>query len=124
MSGLQPRLRVTKPSTAVVLLQRDNTGQLAVRDANGNVRLLDDISVLHELLDDPSLPQVEDVNPDELSVEHAVSEAAKHLAPEPLRPFVQIGIAMLRDRVKKAGSAADTNRNFRSRRRANLRMHR
>lgn len=92
-----------KPAAAIVMLERDANGNVAVRDANGCVRVLSYVPPeISEILDDDKLPSVGETQASVGSpeVDSAIDYLASSMAPAPLQPFARLGINALFNRAK------------------------
>lgn len=97
-----------KPAAAIVMIERDAQGNVALRDANGTVRILAKVPPeICEILDDEKLPLVGETQSQEPAASSEVNEAVNYIAasmaPEPLQPFARMGINALLSRAKAFG---------------------
>lgn len=83
-------------ASAVVLVSRSEDGTVTICDANGKVRDCSSpdscAQALAEVMDDPSLPKIEDVPPHQANMEEAVVASVKEVLPPFLKPFVRPGL--------------------------------
>ncbi len=86
----------SKAAAAVVLVTRSEDGIVTICDANGKSRTCrtigDYADALNAVLDDPSLPAIEDVHPQKAQVEEVVVAGVKEAVPAFLKPFVRPGL--------------------------------
>ena len=85
-----------KIAAAVVMVTRSADGAVTICDANGKSRecrtIGDYAAVLNGILDDPKLPELEDVSPQKAQVEEVVVAGVKEAVPAFLKPFVRPGL--------------------------------
>lgn len=86
----------TVKAAAVVLVTRSENGTVMICDANGKSRTckttVSYVQILNEILDDPTLPKIEEVHPHQANVEEAVVAGVKEVVPPFLRPLVRPGL--------------------------------
>lgn len=83
--------RVIDPKVAILMVRRDESGSLFVVDANGKERSAETPQELseavHGVLDDPELPEAEQIGSLENAAEKIVAQAAATLLPEVAKPL-------------------------------------
>lgn len=108
-----------KLTAAVVLVTRNEDGSVTLCDANGKPRPCrspeDYVRVLGQILDDPSLPQYEDVPPQKARVEEIVVEGVREAVPAFLRPFVRPGLHTMGSFLSQLSDARRSRRGRRRR---------
>jgi hypothetical protein len=86
----------SKPAAAVVLVTRSEDGMVTICDANGKSRACRTIgeyaAAVNAILDDPKLPELEDVHPHKAQVEEVVVAGVREAVPAFLKPFVRPGL--------------------------------
>lgn len=77
--------------TAIVMVRRDESGQMHVIDGRGNDQIVDSDADLRQaiegILDDPNMPQAEQVANVEYAAEQILVQTAASLLPEIARPL-------------------------------------
>lgn len=99
---------VTDPRAAIVMIRRDETGRIVLVDSAGKERTATEDRDLRlaidAILDDPDIPQVEQVAHLEHAAEQVIVQATAHLLPEVARPLAGPLVRDMAAAIRKAGS--------------------
>jgi hypothetical protein len=108
-------------AAAVVLVSRAEDGTVTICDANGKTIVCSTadsyVKALGQILDDPTLPKIEDVPPQHANVEEAVVAGVKEVVPQFLQPFVRPGLQGLGAWLRSMSHKTTPSRMGRRRRR-------